>query len=84
MAKPISKTFYSPGLGKQVKCPVDGCGHAGDGITKYHLRTAHGMTREEVVKRFGYPTTIETKSAILSENNARVWNSVAGANNFLV
>lgn len=81
--KPISKTFYSPGLGKQVKCPVNGCKHVGDGITKAHLREAHGMTREEVVRRFGYPTIVETKSAILGENNSRMWNSVAGANKFL-
>ena len=83
-AKKVSTTFYSPGFGKQVKCPVDGCQHAGDGITKAHLRIAHGMTREEVVKRFGYPTIIETKGDILSPNNGHMWNSVAGANNFLV
>lgn len=81
--KVASRTFYSPGLGKQVKCPVDGCEHVGDGITKVHLRMAHGMTRDDVIKRFGYPTIVETKGTLVSENNSRVWNSVSGANKFL-
>lgn len=48
----------NPFYGKQnnlVRCPVPNCGHIGSFISKIHCRKAHGMEREEVGKKYGYP-----------------------------
>lgn len=41
-----------------VKCPVDGCHHIGQIITKAHCRIEHGMTRDEVRKKYGFPKRV--------------------------
>lgn len=38
-----------------VVCPVPGCNHKGQIITKVHCRMAHGMEREEIEKLYGLP-----------------------------
>lgn len=45
-----SKSFES-----MVVCPVPGCNHKGQIITKVHCRLVHGMEREEIGKKYGLP-----------------------------
>lgn len=75
--KNVSTTWFAPGFDKSVICPVDGCGHAGNYISKVHCRFAHNMTRDEVQKKYGYPEITNTKGKIVSDNNPKRWNSVA-------
>ena len=74
--KKVSKTWFAPGLEKSVICPVDGCDHAGQYISKAHCRIVHGMERDEVAKKYGYPEITNTKGFIASDSNMRKWNSV--------
>lgn len=41
-----------------IKCPVEDCNHVGIVITKAHCRLEHGLTREEVQKKYGLPQTV--------------------------
>lgn len=43
---------------EMVKCPVEGCGHVGSIVTKVHCRLEHGMEREEVKEKYGFPKRI--------------------------
>lgn len=69
---------WTAGPSELLRCPVEGCTHTGEIITKAHCRMAHNMTRDEVKKQYGMPVIVEGKGAILSENNGRKWNSVGG------
>ena len=40
---------------EQITCPVPGCGHTGDVLTKAHFRIVHNMTRDEAGELYGYP-----------------------------
>lgn len=42
-----------------LRCPVPGCTHAGNIITKAHCKMVHGMTREDVRKEYGMPYKIK-------------------------
>lgn len=68
-------TSWFAGTSRGVKCPVPGCNHVGEVITKAHCRIVHGMDRKEVAKKFGMPIIVESKGAILSDNNGRKWYS---------
>ncbi|MFJ7646900.1 hypothetical protein ACIQ1H_05095 [Lysinibacillus sp. NPDC097279] len=50
-------TWYAPN-GELLKCPVPGCHHIGTIITKKHCWLAHGMSRDEVGKKYGKPKRI--------------------------
>lgn len=66
------------GTNKGLKCPVPGCTHVGEVITKAHCRIVHGLEREEVKDRYGMPQIIESKGEILSERNGRAkWYSTS-------
>ena len=72
----ISTTWFA-GTSKGLKCPVPGCTHVGEVITKAHCRIAHDMERTEVAKQYGMPVIVESKGQILSHNNGRAkWYSV--------
>lgn len=54
-------TKGDPWYGKQgnsVLCPVPGCGHVGSFISKIHCRLEHGIEREEVGEKYGYPKSM--------------------------
>ena len=38
---------------EMVKCPVPGCEHLGEVITKAHCRIEHGLTQDEVRELHG-------------------------------
>ena len=76
--KRYATSWYSPGMGASVKCPVEGCVHATtNGITKAHLRIEHGLTREETIEKYGYPEIVKMKGFIASDNASKLYNSVA-------
>lgn len=57
-----------------VKCPVKGCTHTGDIITKAHFRLNHNISREEAGEIYGGAlqikyklTNLETKSILHTE-----------------
>ncbi|MDC6267744.1 hypothetical protein [Lysinibacillus fusiformis] len=50
--------FWSAKQGGYIKCPVEGCNHVGIVITNAHCRLEHGMTREEVSKKYGLPQNV--------------------------
>lgn len=54
----MSGLYWSASNGGYIKCPVDGCNHVGIIITAVHCRIEHGMTREEVKEKFGFPKNI--------------------------
>ena len=66
----MSNSWFA-GTNKGLKCPVDGCNHVGQVITKVHCLLVHGMERHEVAAKYGMPTIMESKGEILSENNGR-------------
>lgn len=53
----INSSWSSKG-DELVKCPVDGCNHVGIIITKAHCRLEHGMNRDEVKKKYGFPKRV--------------------------
>lgn len=76
--KKVSMNWMSPGMGASVRCPVEGCFHTSVNlITKAHLRLEHGMTRKEVVEKFGYPEITKAKGFIVSDNSKKLYNSAA-------
>lgn len=50
---------WSSDGGTLIRCPVEGCTHTGDIITKAHCRMVHGMEREEVKKKYGMPYKVK-------------------------
>lgn len=46
---------WSSSAGNMVKCPVSGCEHIGQMITKVHCRNVHNLERYEVKKLYGMP-----------------------------
>ena len=69
--------YWFAGTNKGLKCPVEGCNHVGEVITKAHCRIVHGMEREQVRERYGMPIVVESKGEIVSHNNGRTkWYSV--------
>ena len=46
-----------------VLCPVPDCGHVGSFISKVHCRRVHGMEREEVGEKYGYPKEITRRGS---------------------
>ena len=72
----ISNTWFA-GTNKGLCCPVPGCTHTGEVITKAHCRIVHGMERETVRKKYGMPVIVESKGEIISHNNGRSkWYSI--------
>lgn len=59
LQKDIRSNLWSSDGGTLIRCPVEGCAHTGDIITKAHLRMAHGLTREEVKKQYGMPYKVK-------------------------
>lgn len=77
-AKKFSNTWFSPGMDAVIKCPVEGCRHTSTNvITKAHCRIEHGMTREEVAKKYGYPEVLRNNGFLPAVNTSRKWNSVS-------
>lgn len=56
----VSISWFS-GTNRGLRCPVEGCEHVGEVITKAHCRIVHGMEREEVNKKYGMPIIVEGK-----------------------
>lgn len=54
----MAESYWNAKNGAFLKCPVDGCNHIGMIITKAHCRLEHGMTREEVRKKYGLPKNV--------------------------
>lgn len=76
--KKVAMSWTSQGMGASVRCPVEGCSHTTVNlITKAHLRIEHGMTREEVAAKYGYPEIVKVKGFIASDNASKLYNSVA-------
>lgn len=68
MASEKANPFYGK-MNNSVRCPVPGCGHIGSLISKIHCRTVHGMEREEVGKKYGYPEQLSKGWAFKSDRN---------------
>lgn len=64
----ISNSWSAPN-GSRLRCPVPGCTHTGDIITKLHCRTAHNMEREEVKKKYGMPIIVGVRSGFSNVSN---------------
>jgi hypothetical protein len=58
---------WSAMANERARCPVEGCIHVGDIITKAHLRLEHGMTREQVEKQCGRPYRVIAKTGVMLE-----------------
>lgn len=56
-----SKNLNEILTGAQGMCPVPGCGHVFRFYTQHHAETAHGMSREEVFKKYGPPYLLVQK-----------------------
>lgn len=54
-----SNSWHSPGIGILLRCPIPGCAHTGNIITKVHCRNEHGMERDEVGEKYGMPFKID-------------------------
>lgn len=54
----MTEPYWNSKHDSYIKCPVKGCNHVGIIITKAHCRLEHGMTREEVHKKYGPPETV--------------------------
>lgn len=54
----MAENYWSSKHGGFIKCPVEGCNHIGIIITTAHCRLEHGMTQEEVRKKYGLPKTV--------------------------
>lgn len=54
-------SWSSTGLNSVLQCPVPGCGHKGQIITKAHCRMSHGMSREEIKKKYGMPIKVDVR-----------------------
>ncbi|MFF2794959.1 hypothetical protein [Lysinibacillus xylanilyticus] len=54
----MAELFWSAKHGGYIKCPVEGCNHVGIIITAAHCRLEHGITREEVRKKYGLPANV--------------------------
>ena len=57
--------YWSAYANERVQCPVPGCGHIGDTITKAHCRLQHGIEREEVQQKHGKPFRIIAKTGVM-------------------
>ncbi|AHN22716.1 hypothetical protein [Lysinibacillus varians] len=53
----VNSTWSSKG-NELLRCPVEGCNHIGQVITKVHCRSEHDMTKDEVKEKFGYPKRV--------------------------
>ena len=81
--KKVAMNWAAPGMGAVVKCPVEGCSHTTVNlITKAHLRIEHGLTREEVAAKYGYPEIVKMKGFIVNDKASHMYNSVANYNSF--
>lgn len=54
-----SNSWSARGVGIMVRCPVPGCEHTGNIITKAHCRLVHNMERDEVKKKYGMPYNVK-------------------------
>lgn len=54
-----SNSWSARGVGIMVRCPVPGCEHTGNIITKAHCRLVHHMERDEVKKKYGMPYNVK-------------------------
>ena len=68
----------------QLRCPVPGCTHTADIITKAHCRTVHNMEREEVRERYGMPIVVGVKSGFGGASNINLWNSTSNNSGNLI
>ena len=65
-----------------LQCPVPGCNHVGEIITKAHLKT-HGLTREECKALYGMPIIKNHKEGFRTSCNVDKWNSVSNSSSFV-
>jgi len=76
----VSDSWFA-GTNAALKCPVEGCKHVGEVITKAHCRIAHNMERNEVSKKYGMPTIVESKAVGIKEpygiKNSNKWYSTS-------
>lgn len=77
-------TSWSTCSSGMLRCPVPGCKHTGDIITKAHCRIAHNMEREEVKKKYGMPIIVGVKAGFGGASNINKWNSTSNSNGNLV
>lgn len=40
------------------KCPVPGCNHVGQVLTKAHFKLVHNMSKDEAIEKYGAPEQI--------------------------
>ena len=64
--------WSSDASNKLVQCPVTGCGHIGQIITKAHFKIHHDITRDEAEKRFGEAISVTTKELVVDGRLIRV------------
>lgn len=50
------------------RCPVPGCTHTFQFQTKYHCEHVHGMTKQQVTKKYGKPIPIHLDVVKYREN----------------
>lgn len=43
------------------KCPFPECDHVGEVFTNAHCEIAHGMSKKDVIKKYGQPTWFSSK-----------------------
>ena len=79
----ISNSWSAQSSG-QLRCPVPGCTHKGDIITKLHCRNVHGMERDEVKARYGMPIVVGEKSGFGGASNSNRWYITSNSNGNLI
>ena len=66
-----------------LQCPIPGCEHKGEIITKAHLRLHHGMERNEVKEKYGMPIVLDMKEGFNKQLNYNMLNSISNSSAFV-
>ena len=54
-----------------IKCPVENCAHTGEALTNNHCTKEHGMTKKEVIEKYGQSKRV---NSMVSKSGNKVWN----------
>ena len=75
---------WSASNSNRLRCPVPGCTHKAEIITKAHCRIEHDMERDEVKKKYGMPIIVEAKAGFGGASNRGKWYSTSNSNGNLI
>lgn len=69
--RPVEREFkLIPGL---KMCPVPGCHHMAEILTRVHFRQEHNMERADALKKYGEPKRLEKKSGFSDYGREKLW-----------